>query len=101
MSYDDSSNYNDAKTVRIGLLSVTLIILGFFFLIFKSKACESKPESLVTCKEEFQEIRSAGYSDIKCSVGATIEVINSPPAPKAGIMCRCIKPPTPATSSSN
>jgi hypothetical protein len=101
MSYNDSSDYNSSKTLRIGLLSMTLIILGFFFLMFKAKTCEGRPESPETCKEEFQEVRSAGYSDIKCSVGATIEVINSPPSPKAGIMCRCLKPTTPASSSSN
>lgn len=86
MSYNDSDPVAQ-KTGRIALLCGTMIVLGFFFFLFKIEACKSSPED---CREEFVEIKSNGYSsDHKCARGAIVETVNSPPAPKPGILCHC------------
>jgi hypothetical protein len=58
------------------------------------EACKSKPED---CRDEFVEIRDAtpdrygsvAKTEHRCAAGATVEVVNSPPAPKPGILCKC------------
>jgi hypothetical protein len=97
------------KTGRIALLCTTLAILGFFYFLFKVGACaecgKPKPQETPICKDEFVEIR--GDNDryaIKhtCEPGAIVEVVNSPPAPKPGIICHCSKTSgaVPGTASS-
>ena len=79
----------DHKTGRIAILSILLFLLGLLFFLFKIDACKSSPEN---CKDEFFEIDSSStrYSNNKtCSPGAVAEVVNSPPAPKPGIICHC------------
>lgn len=92
------------KTGRIALLCGTLIVLGFFFFLFKVGACDgcNKPklETTPICKDEFVEIKNDGYaSKHSCDPGATVEVVNSPPAPKAGIICHCAKKPETASDA--
>lgn len=99
MGYNDSDPVAQ-KTGRIALLCGTMLVLGFFFFLFKVEACKSSPED---CREEFVEIKSNGYSsDHKCARGAIVETVNSPPAPKPGILCHCPtnKPEAAPTSSS-
>jgi hypothetical protein len=85
----DERSYNLGGIIT---LCITMVILGFFFFLFKSEACKSSPDKPEICREEFYEIRNSQYSsDHKCQPGATIEIVNSPPAPKAGIFCRCLK----------
>jgi len=76
------------KTIRMVLLCGVILILGLFFFLFKVEACKSGPAS---CKEEFIPFESR-YNPI-CSVGATAEMVTSPPAPKSGIICHCPKTP--------
>lgn len=97
MSYDDDSERNH-KTGRIAILSLMIVILGVFMFAYKVDACKDKPAD-ATCREEFFEIKTGGYdNDQKCRPGAVIEMVNSPPAPKAGIMCHCPGTPAPANS---
>ena len=93
MAYDESN-----KTGRIALLCGTMIMLGFFFFLFKVEACKGSPYS---CKDEFFEIKTdTSYGNHhSCSPGATVEVVTSPPAPRPGIICHCAKPsPEPAST---
>lgn len=89
MSYNDSDPVAQ-KTGRIALLCLTIVVLGLFFFLFKVDACKSSPDN---CREEFVEIQNndvRGYgNNHKCSTGAIVEVVSSPPAPKPGIMCHC------------
>lgn len=90
MSYDyDDSSYIEARTTRIGFMCVTLVLLGFLFFLFKIDACSSKPEN---CKDEFHLIDNNNYN-INCRSGAKAEIVTSPPAPKAGIICHCTSVP--------
>lgn len=99
MSNDSDSETN--KSVRIFFLCLTMIFLGLFFLLFKAGWCQKSPEVPVVdkCKEEFVEITKGYSSNHECSVGASIEIVSSPPAPKAGIFCRCSKNPPAASAS--
>lgn len=79
------------KTGRIAILCLTVGILGLLFFLFKIDACSHKPEN---CQDEFIEIKLNNDSygqDHKCSPGAIVEVISSPPAPKPGLLCHCPK----------
>lgn len=87
------SNYDEEvlshKTGRIAILSILVFLLGFLFFLFKIEACKSSPAN---CKDEFFEITSdtRGYGNShSCAPGAVVEVVNSPPAPKPGIICHC------------
>lgn len=87
MGYNSDSELAAHKTGRIALLCGTLAFLGFFVFLVRIDACSSKPES---CKEEFFEIqKDTGYNNHSCNVGAVIETVSSPPAPKAGLLCHC------------
>jgi hypothetical protein len=87
MGYGDTDPVAQ-KTGRIALLCGTLCVLGLFVFLFKVEACSSKPED---CRDEFVEIKGDYQSTHKCTNGATVEVVNSPPAPKPGILCHCPK----------
>jgi hypothetical protein len=87
MGYDDSKVISH-KTGRIAILSILMALLGVLFFAYKVNACADKPADHF-CKEEFHEVRTDVRNDFTCSEGASVEVINSPPAPKAGIMCHC------------
>ncbi len=76
----------DHKTGRIAILSILLFLLGLLFFLFKIDACKSSPSN---CKDEFFEIKSDYRNEHTCSPGAVAEVVNSPPAPKPGIICHC------------
>jgi hypothetical protein len=91
MSNDNDVEFN--KSVRVVFLCITMVFLGLFFLLFKAGWCQHTPEIPVApqCKEEFIEMTKGYSSNHECSVGASIEIISSPPAPKAGIFCRCSK----------
>lgn len=93
MSYDDDALSH--KTGRIAILSVLMFMLGFLFFLFKIEACKSTPAN---CKDEFNEIKDGYRNEITCAPGAVAEVVNSPPAPKPGVLCHC--PSTPAPSAS-
>ena len=101
ISYNNDYDYSNAKTFRVCVFSVTLIVLGFFLLLFKSKSCEHKVKTKENCEDSFVSVEYIGGSSSVCSVGATIEIVTSPPAPKAGIICRCSQSAKPSTSSSN
>ena len=102
-SSDNDLAFN--KSMRIFFLCITMIFLGLFFLLFKAGWCQHVPDAPIVdkCKEEFVEITKGYSSNHECSVGATIEVVSSPPAPKAGIFCRCFKnaPSSSATPASS
>ena len=95
-----SDNIQGEKTGRIAMLCVTMVILGFFFLLFKAEACAScnKPSQPDVCKDEFYEISENNRygNSHTCTPGARAEVVASPPAPKPGIMCHCINKDQPA-----
>lgn len=82
------------KTARMGMLMLLMAFLGIFLFAYKVEACKSAPEK---CRDEFVEIRdtlpdrygSVPRMEHRCTIGATVEVVNSPPAPKPGIMCKC------------
>jgi len=91
------SDMIEHKTWRIFFLTVLMFLFGLFFFLYKIEACKSTPGN---CKDEFMELDRGG--DKTCSVGATAEVVNSPPAPKAGILCHCTPAVgTPAASASH
>lgn len=95
MSYDDDSE-RAHKTGRIAIFCIMIAALGGLFFAYKVDACKEKPADM-TCREEFFEINNGRYdNDQKCRPGAVIEMVVSPPAPKAGIMCHC---PNQAASS--
>lgn len=77
----------EAKTIRIGIFSLTMLILGIVFSCSKTGACDSCAKS--QCHDEFLEFVNGSYGQHTCDVGATAEVITSPPAPKPGILCHC------------
>lgn len=98
MSYDaDADSERAHKTGRITILSILVLLLGLFVFLFKIDACSSKPEN---CKDEFFEIKNDYTNNHACSPGAVAEVVNSPPAPKPGIICHCPGHATPAASPS-
>jgi hypothetical protein len=103
MGYNND-DYAAQKTGRIALLCGTMLILGFFTFLFRIEACKSTPE---TCKDEFFQLDpDSKYNNHSCSIGAVIETVSSPPAPKAGILCHCLPSkngstvPTPAPAAS-
>lgn len=103
-------NRDSEKTERIGWLCATIMILGLLFFLAKINACalacnscNPKDNGPVLCKDEFFEIdpNNRYRNSHTCTPGARVEVVASPPAPKPGVMCRCInndKAP-PATSA--
>lgn len=84
----DEESERAHKTGRIAILSILIFCLGGFVFAYKVDACKSTPAN---CKDEFFEIdTSSRYNNNKsCSPGAVVEVVNSPPAPKPGIICHC------------
>jgi hypothetical protein len=98
------------KTERIGWLCATIMILGLLFFLAKINACamacnscNAKDNQPAQCKDEFFEIdpNNRYRNSHTCTPGATVEVVASPPAPKPGVLCRCINNnrPAPATSA--
>lgn len=85
MSYDDDSERSH-KTGRIAIFSILVAAMGLLFFLYKIEACKSSPEN---CKDEFYEINSGYQNSHTCSPGAVVEVVQSPPAPKPGIICHC------------
>jgi hypothetical protein len=100
MGYDpDLESERSHKTGRIAILSLLTLILALFVFLFKIDACTTTPDK---CKDEFFELvngRDYGNQHT-CPVGATAEIVNSPPAPKPGILCHCANN-APANSASN
>lgn len=94
MSSDDLETKEGHKTGRIVVLSLLMLFLGIFFFAYKVEACKSGPEK---CKEEFHEIQPNTVNNFVCDPGAIVETVNSPPSPKAGIICHC-SPQTPTTA---
>lgn len=92
MGYEDSEAINH-KTGRIAILSILIFSLGCLFFAYKVGACRGDTTSTAApCKDEFHEFKSSDsrYStQVTCQPGASVEMVNSPPAPKAGILCRC------------
>lgn len=82
-----SSENEKEKTKRIGIMSMTMIVLGLSFLCSKCDCRSSDRSAADSCQDEFLQFE--GYTARSCDVGATVEIINSPPAPKAGILCHC------------
>ncbi len=85
------------KTTRIGLLCFSLVALGFLWFLNKANACAlacNSCSSPSVCHDEFYEFKDNSTThDYECSTGARAEVVNSPPAPKAGVLCHCINSP--------
>jgi len=81
------------KTGRIAILSILVFLLGFLFFLFKIEACKSSPAN---CKDEFFEMGDRYQNNHTCAAGAVVEIVSSPPAPRAGIFCRCPTPTPPA-----
>jgi hypothetical protein len=80
--------WESEKSFRFTLLCVVVVFLGLLYFMFKVEACKSTPD---TCKDSFHPLNPNGYNDETCNVGATAEVVSSPPAPRAGILCHCNK----------
>ncbi len=97
--YSENTDIVKEKTYRFALLCVAVVFCALWFFLFKAKACEPRTID-EKCHEEFIEITSEVHKH-SCTVGAIVEVVNSPPAPKAGIMCRCINNRTDASVSSS
>jgi hypothetical protein len=98
--YETDPDVLSHKTGRIAILSVLMAFLGILFFAYKVDACKDKPAD-ASCREEFFEMKSGDYdNNQKCRPGAVIEMVNSPPAPKAGIMCHCPAGTTPTTAPS-
>jgi hypothetical protein len=95
----DKSDEAAHKTGRIAMLCLTLCFLGCFVFAFKVDACASKPDP---CRDEFFELKKdSNYNNHPCSAGATIEIVNSPPALVPGVFCHCNKTlASPAPSAS-
>lgn len=93
MGYNDSDEQSH-RTGRIAILSVLIFALGCLFFVYKTESCKATPAN---CKDEFFEIKTeSGYrNEHACAPGATAEVVNSPPAPKPGILCHCGPGPAP------
>lgn len=99
MSDRDSRTH---KTIRILILAVLLALIAVCTFAYKVEACAVKPEAHEACKEEFVEMKQGGNTtDHKCTAGAVIEVISSPPAAKAGILCHCNKGPSVQSDASH
>ena len=95
MSYEEDQLSH--KTGRIAILALMICILGAFFFAYKVNACAEKPAQPTPCKDEFFQVDS-DHPARACSPGAKAEWVNSPPAPKPGIMCHCFEvAPSPAT----
>jgi hypothetical protein len=84
------------KTSRIKYLCLTMGVLGLLWFLYKANACtmafnswNAPPDK--SCHDEFYEIKNeTSTSNYKCTQGARVEVVLSPPAPKPGVLCRCI-----------
>lgn len=84
----------EAKTVRIGFLCLTMGFLGLLFFCSKMNACQScGKDAPAVCKDEFVEFVGPqdryNNNNHSCTPGARVEIVNSPPAAKAGVMCHC------------
>lgn len=98
MSYETDKDVLNHRTGRIAILSLLIFGLATFVFCYKVNACKDKPD---TCKDEFFEIKGDSQIQHACSGGATVEVVNSPPAPKPGIICHCApKETAPSPSAS-
>lgn len=77
------------KSVRVGYLCTTIVMLGLMVFLAKMDACTLACNSCATdgCNDAFFETDK--YPEIECRRGAVAEVVSSPPAPKAGILCHC------------
>lgn len=94
----DQENERAHKTGRIAIMAILVFLLGAFVFAYKVEACKTTPAN---CKDEFHEIHTDRQNEFTCYAGAVAEVVNSPPAPKPGIICHCPAPgatPTPKPS---
>lgn len=95
MAYETDPDVLAHKTGRIAILSILVFSMCAFLFAYKVDACRDKPTD-VACKDEFYEITNDSRSNNNhtCSPGAVVEVVNSPPAPRPGIICHCptVKP---------
>lgn len=81
MSYGDESE----KTTRIFMLCATICILAGFTFAYKVDGCGPSP-----CSDKFIEINENNSKyHYTCDTGSTAEIVTSPPAPKAGVICHC------------
>jgi hypothetical protein len=97
MSYD--KNADDNRTARVAFLSVATIILGFMLFLFKVDACQGCDNSPSgTCHEQFFEF-DKDHTTRTCPPRSKAELVSSPPAPKAGVICRCIDNAQPTPSA--
>jgi len=94
-----ASTTDSEKTTRIGWLCLTIALLGVLFFLNKANACamacnscNSHDSAPAVCKDEFYEIDTNNRyrNNHTCTPGARVEVVASPPAPKPGVICRCI-----------
>jgi hypothetical protein len=84
----------EAKNFRLGMLSAVFVVCVLFYFLFKVEVCKSSPSH---CQDEFHEL---GPVRVACDTGAVAEMVTSPPAPKAGILCHCITNTAPSASVS-
>ena len=92
------------KTQRIGFLCLTMVALGGLLFLAKTDTCSSCNAS--TCRDEFYAFEAT--NNPTCTQGARAEIVTSPPAPKAGVLCHCppvqgklVAPTPPVASESN
>lgn len=87
--YDDDADSRAHRTGRIIVLALLVFAMCAFTFAYKVGSCETKPETSF-CKDAFYEIKNTDAPVTHtCSPGATVEIVNSPPSPKPGILCRC------------
>lgn len=86
------ANNDEEKTKRVSYLLITIVILGLFLLLSKTglgcSSCMSSCNTPSPCHDEFYEENE--YAHVQCDPGAKAEIVTSPPAPKAGVLCHCI-----------
>ncbi len=83
------SDQNEEKTYRIAWLCGTLVMLGFLLFLFKVDAC--KDGCTTACQDSFHQLpdNAKDNTPVTCDHGAKAELITSPPAPHAGVICHC------------
>ena len=83
---EDVANERAHKTWRIVILSTLVLVIACLTFAFKIDACTKMKD---TCRDEFFEIKTDDTSSHACAPGAIVEIVNSPPAPRPGIICHC------------
>lgn len=102
MGYSNDDTAQEQRTIRVVVLALLCVILGFIWLGSKTSDCNPPPASLANrCHDTFHVVTEQSTS-YDCPPGSKAEIVTAPPAPKPGVVCHCITneepPPPPAPS---